>query len=68
MISKDLKIKFYQLRDLKRYIPYKDQKGYSKYIKVWQAKRGYFKFLKLKHLKYRLGAKRATLKLKIGIP
>ena len=47
-------------------MPYKDWKGYNKYIKVWQAKRGYFKFLKLEYLKYRLGAKRAALRLKIG--
>ena len=47
-------------------MPYKDWEGYSKYIKTWQAKRGYFKFLKLEHLKYKLGAKRAALKPKIG--
>ena len=34
-------------------MPYKNWEGYNKYIKVWQAKRGYFKFLKLKYLKYR---------------
>ena len=49
-------------------MPYKDWEGYSKYIKVWQAKRGYFKFPKLKHLKYKQKAKKATLKPKIGIP
>ena len=47
-------------------MPYKDWQGYSKYIKIQQAKEGYFKFLKLKNLKYRLGAKRAVLRLKIG--
>ena len=47
-------------------MPYKDWEGYSKYIKAWQAKRGYFKFLKLKNLKYKLGVKRAALKLKVG--
>ena len=48
-------------------MPYKNQKRYSKYIKVQQAKRGYFKFLKLKCLKYRLKAKRAALRLKVSI-
>ena len=48
-------------------MPYKNWKGYSKYIKVQQAKRGYSKFLKLKYLKYKLKAKRAALRLKIGI-
>ena len=67
VISKDLKVKSYQLKDLKQHIPYKNQEGYSKYIKVWQAKRGYFKFLGSEHLKYRLRAKRAALKPKIGI-
>ena len=47
-------------------MPYKDQEEYSKYIKVWQAKRGYFKFLELEYLKYRLGAKRAALRPKIS--
>ena len=47
-------------------MPYKDWEGYSKYIKVQQAKRGYFKFLGLKYLKYKLGAKRAALRPKIG--
>ena len=28
--------------------------------------KGYFKFLKLEHLKYRFGAKKATIRLKIG--
>ena len=46
---------------------YKDWKGYNKYIEVQQAKRGYFKFLKLKHLKYKLKTKRATLRLKFNI-
>ena len=48
-------------------MPYKDQEGYSEYIKVQQAKRGYFKFLKLKHLKYKLKTKKAALRLKVGI-
>ena len=48
-------------------MPYKNWEGYSKYIKAQQAKRGYLKFLKLKYLKYRLEAKKAALKLKIGI-
>ena len=30
IISKDLKIKSYQLRDLERRIPYKNQKGFNK--------------------------------------
>ena len=30
IISKDLKIKSYQLRDLERRMPYKDQEGFSK--------------------------------------
>ena len=47
-------------------MPYKDWKGYSKYIKVQQTKRGYFKFLKLENLKYKLKAKRAILKPKVG--
>ena len=47
-------------------MPYKDWEGYSEYIKVWQVKKDYFKFLKLKNLKYKLGVKRATLRLKIG--
>ena len=47
---------------------YKDWEKYSEYIKVWQAKRGYSKFLKSEHLKYRLKAKRAVLKSKISIP
>ena len=47
-------------------MPYKNWKGYSKCIKVWQAKKGYFKFLKLKYLKYRLKTKRAALRPKIG--
>ena len=47
-------------------MPYKNYEGYSKYIKVQQAKRGYPKFPKLENLKYRLGTKRAALKLKIG--
>ena len=49
-------------------MPYKDWEEYSKYIKVWQAKRGYFKFLKLEHLKHKLETKRAALKLKINTP
>ena len=68
MISKDLEVKFYQLRDLERRIPYKNQEGYSEYIKVQQAKRGYFKFLKLEHLKYKLKVKRAALRPKISTP
>ena len=48
-------------------MPYKNWEGYSKYIKVWQAKRGYFKFPELEHLKHRLGTKRAALRLKINI-
>ena len=48
-------------------MPYKDWEGNNKYIKVQQAKRGYFKFLKLEYLKYRLKAKRAALKPKVGI-
>ena len=66
MISKDLKVKFYQLRDLERRIPYKDWEGYSEYIKAQQTKRGYSKFLGLEHLKHRLGAKKAALRPKIG--
>ena len=46
---------------------YKDQEKYSEYIKAWEAKRGYFKFLKLEYLKNRLKAKKAALKLKFGI-
>ena len=30
IISKNLKVKFYQLRDLEQRIPYKNQKGFSK--------------------------------------
>ena len=47
-------------------MPYKDQKGYNKYIKAQQVKKGYFKFLKLEYLKYKLGAKRATLRPKVS--
>ena len=47
-------------------MPYKNQKEYSKYIKIQQAKRGYFKFPKLEYLKYRLKTKRAALRPKIG--
>ena len=47
-------------------MPYKDWEGYSKYIKAWKAKRDYPKFLKLKYLKYRFKAKKATIRLKIG--
>ena len=46
---------------------YKDWEGFNKQIKAQQAKRGYSKFLKLEYLKYRLGAKRTTTRLKIGI-
>ena len=49
-------------------MPYKNWEGYSKYIKVWQAKRGYFKFPELEYLKYRQEAKKAILKLKVSIP
>ena len=45
---------------------YKDWEGYSKYIKIQQAKRGYFKFLKLEYLEYKLGAKKATIRPKVG--
>ena len=48
-------------------MPYKNQEKYSEYIKVWQAKRGYIKFLRLEYLKYRLGTKKAALRLKVGI-
>ena len=68
MISKDLEVKSHQLRDPEQRMPYKDWEGYSKHIKVWQAKRGYPKFLGLKHPKYRLRAKRAALRLKVGTP
>ena len=47
-------------------MPYKNWKEYSKYIKIWQAKRGYFKFLKLENLKYKLEAKKAVLKSKVS--
>ena len=30
IISKDLKVKFYQLRDLEQRMPYKNQEGFSK--------------------------------------
>ena len=49
-------------------MPYKDWEGNNKYIKVQQAKRGYFKFLKLEYLKYRLGTKTAIIKLKVDTP
>ena len=42
---------------------YKNWEGYSEYIKVQQAKRGYPKFLKLEYLKYRLEAKKAINRL-----
>ena len=45
---------------------YKNWKRFSKWIKVWQANRGYLKFLGLEYLKYRLGAKKATIRLKVG--
>ena len=35
-----------------------------KYIKL---KKSYFKFLELEYLEYRLGAKRAALRLKVSI-
>ena len=31
-----------------------------------RSKRGYPKFLRLEHPKYRLGAKKATIRLKVG--
>ena len=48
-------------------MPYKNWEEYSKYIKIWQAKRGYPKFLGLEYPKYKQGVKRAALKLKVGI-
>ena len=48
-------------------MPYKDWEGNNKYIKVQQAKRGYFKFLKLEYLKYQLTVKRVTNRLKVNI-
>ena len=48
-------------------MPYKNWEKYSKYIKVQEAKKGYSKFLKLEYLKYRLGAKKAALRLKVSM-
>ena len=68
VISKDPEVKSHQLRDPERRMPYEDWEGYSERIKAWQAKRGYPKFPGSEHPKYRLGAKRAALRPKIGTP
>ena len=52
------------IEDLIKRMPYKTQEYFNKWIKEWQAKKGY---LILDYLKYRVLARRATNRLRYGI-